>query len=1491
MRSSLWLGAAVAFCVLGTGQTQADFVTGQNSSTAKLERTKRAPLVLSDDPFSYASLTDIAALNQSDAITLPLSGPVPVLGYHVFTRHLDAHSPGAEPLGLIRYEPDVEHKGLKKRAASGGMMDCFKARGGQSIAEYASDTFGFEDADGQDLIENKKGTTCGRFPLMPNKTYSVAAWEVDDLAEVLRIGGCVNPFWNLMGSVMDVFDTVAQKGYLNFAGPLQLICVLRNDRDEFLGLAFTPSFFPGADKLLQFLPPPWTITPTLRGFAGDASGSLAYGHVQNITVWNGQFAVLFQPETNFWVGIDIDFAASLGSKIPKSTKKLEIGVSVSADLFGGWTSSTNTVFLNIASIDLTVFGFIPLLKIGTGYAGWIFNDRTAQGEADEICHPSGIFTSIDLGARSPFELDGIAAKFFEFGPGRRADVAILFRDKVFNGFAFRVVIDTKFLGIQLSKIQVELQWINNVELQRRKLFLNQTSGCCTSYDKKGLCLDYGVPTGVESTAPSGLRPVDMWLYAQPPGGYMIIYVGARKTLGFGIAVQLTDLIIIAAFQTEGTNAPDGDNPFFVYVEAEIRALMIVGVNTTVILTDRSGFFEVSLSILGIMNTVTGKSGTPAGLGDGSDVTNTDFDLSWHSDFSNLGEVISKAVTAALKAVAEFAKKVWDEVSAQINKIGNAIKAAFAPGGALEALGNLLGDSFGTVFNNVVSGVIGAVGAVIGHFADTFNSLVDAASKFLKGDIWGGLDLSCTTERGAYEVDKECVQKVAAEALRVKEAAMQQERKAAILAASQANNQGLLFILNGGFVPADALHFGGADYRYGSTLVQKPAGLQRRNQGSANIDVPVQMPELDTTSQGFKAAPISKTYSASFNDINDPDQFYLDSQSTIDSFITRAAKDIQGANGLGPEILAERESRTPPVLTAPTPKTFKCSVNIYERTDLLGKPTVRLLLSHVTVDPYCQPATTQFGVSLAQDVAGNPKCGGLLVRATWTFRDTCGQEATPVVQNIMIDPEPPKWIPYQQGAVAPVADVKVSCESDVSPLVTGMAAARSGCVGAGGGILVTYTDAAPVLISCGLWEIKRTWKAAAVGCPNDPDQTITYVQTITVEDKVAPYWDSAFPADATVDFLSPYGTGTLGYPKAFDSCGQVPVVITYEDMVTSNNVQCAAEKVMKRTWTAKDSCGNAAVRNQIIAFTNTKRYFGDATLMQVYGGTSSQISSCKIGGQVAGASTLVASSNTIGYGTCAYTANALVIEAAGVVSSNKLYNGKQVTNANTWGFAAAKTAMIQFSKSLTQQNTPQITGLHVGASVISCPLGTVATRANAPQLFTTQAFLFGVPNYINHGTCAVTTTKTATQIAATTTTTSYVLTGSDLVYNIFTLPQAVLAKAVTIQITVPATSISFINVVGAAATTISLNAITLTGADPRTVLWNFPDTTYIANSKASLIWSGSILAPNAYFVSNVLNVKGQLLAGGGVSVSSMTFDCAHFAAFRFCKDVDSVMVKI
>src|SRR5262249_14279227 len=150
-----------------------------------------------------------------------------------------------------------------------------------------------------------------------------------------------------------------------------------------------------------------------------------------------------------------------------------------------------------------------------------------------------------------------------------------------------------------------------------------------------------------------------------------------------------------------------------------------------------------------------------------------------------------------------------------------------------------------------------------------------------------------------------------------------------------------------------------------------------------------------------------------------------------------------------------------------------------------------------------------------------------------------------------------------------ADRVLDCPANTTTNATGVATATDGC----GSVAISYSDS--VNNNCGGTKvITRTWTATDQ-CGN----TRSAVQIITVRDTTPPTITA--PASLPIECSSPTTPSATGTATGTDACGSVS--ITYSDSVSNN---CGGSRVISRTWTATDQCGNSASALQIITVRDT-----------------------------------------------------------------------------------------------------------------------------------------------------------------------------------------------------------------------------------------------------------------------------------------------------------------
>lgn len=107
-----------------------------------------------------------------------------------------------------------------------------------------------------------------------------------------------------------------------------------------------------------------------------------------------------------------------------------------------------------------------------------------------------------------------------------------------------------------------------------------------------------------------------------------------------------------------------------------------------------------------------------------------------------------------------------------------------------------------------------------------------------------------------------------------------------------------------------------------------------------------------------------------------------------------------------------------------------------------------------------------------------------------------------------------------------------------------------------------------------YKIVRTWNAR-----DDCGNSSSYRQVIVVSDNLAPDFRN-FPRDTIIDCTQVPIPQNTGRPAAVDICDP-NVRVDYFDQQSPTRPGCTNDYAIRRTWSAKDTCGNVAFRTQII----------------------------------------------------------------------------------------------------------------------------------------------------------------------------------------------------------------------------------------------------------------------------------------------------------------------
>ena len=194
--------------------------------------------------------------------------------------------------------------------------------------------------------------------------------------------------------------------------------------------------------------------------------------------------------------------------------------------------------------------------------------------------------------------------------------------------------------------------------------------------------------------------------------------------------------------------------------------------------------------------------------------------------------------------------------------------------------------------------------------------------------------------------------------------------------------------------------------------------------------------------------------------------------------------------------------------------------------------------------------------------------------TWTVMDECGNVSDVYTQVITLKDETPPTFTVP-------ADIEIftdaNCAYDASVGLTGdVTDEADNCAT---GIDAIFTDAIADGACTGSKVITRTWTLSD-GC-----NTTTHVQIITVTDNTAPTFTAPADIEIFTDANCAYDAtvGVTGdVTDEADNCS-TGLNATFTDAIADG--ACAGSKVITRTWSLTDDCGNTTTKDQVITVTD------------------------------------------------------------------------------------------------------------------------------------------------------------------------------------------------------------------------------------------------------------------------------------------------------------------
>lgn len=280
-------------------------------------------------------------------------------------------------------------------------------------------------------------------------------------------------------------------------------------------------------------------------------------------------------------------------------------------------------------------------------------------------------------------------------------------------------------------------------------------------------------------------------------------------------------------------------------------------------------------------------------------------------------------------------------------------------------------------------------------------------------------------------------------------------------------------------------------------------------------------------------------------------------------------DLISIYGMNPPLI-KLESPNNPVLYCNDPKIDKYYNE--DNTKLLLE--IRKMLGKVIVDQvYSKCASNIEYQDLANCTQHESICGATFCRFTRYVFDGCGQKSNEVFEDAVILPQKPFFKSFPTNLVLS-CDENKKVESNFEKFI--LPEVDSGCRN-----VRTNLKINDLLIDHRCSEsIFRNWIIEVIGCESSLFES--RLQKIYIQDKYPPFF-SSIPGSKTVDFFESYGSQYLGKARTYDGCGHGPSFLSNRD---SAIISKTGERLISRTWTTRDTCGNKHSEIQQIKIRNS-----------------------------------------------------------------------------------------------------------------------------------------------------------------------------------------------------------------------------------------------------------------------------------------------------------------
>ncbi|KAJ3115352.1 hypothetical protein HDU96_000779 [Phlyctochytrium bullatum] len=456
------------------------------------------------------------------------------------------------------------------------------------------------------------------------------------------------------------------------------------------------------------------IKVALTGFALSwrEKGTLAYSS-KSFNPWNGYNNLAPSPvvpvAANVWMSIEVKAAVFPKCPICKLSTRLSVftGASRSAKKYAAGVVVENF------RVQVSIF---PLLDLGSGFGVWRNDESTPDG-ADDVCNPSGLFIQLKQAFGIPL-LDSVIKKYVDYDMvGGQFDVYASFRptDGIY-GIGFRFVRQMSILGINLGSVNLEVQYVSEREVGRRRIYFGPSNPCkirCSKY-VKGICAD--------------IRHMDRFIMENTVSSdYVLLGAEYKNDIKFlsSFAFSLRE----ARFYFAGNPAMI-DKTLYFYIYGRVTVLFIVNTDLLVTGTNDRLAFEVSASSPLATVIVSGHADMSRSYRGASNRVS----LLKKMYLSEFMKKAANFVVAEFKKFADLVKKGWNEFKDKILYFAKEIEKFFTTG-ALKFLYPEF-KAFAKNFKELGE-KMKEFGEKFGSFAkDEAQAYIDAGLALSKGDMKG-----------------------------------------------------------------------------------------------------------------------------------------------------------------------------------------------------------------------------------------------------------------------------------------------------------------------------------------------------------------------------------------------------------------------------------------------------------------------------------------------------------------------------------------------------------------------------------------------------------------------------------------------------------------------------------------------------------------------------------------------------------------------------------